>query len=627
MIFTETELSGAFVIDVEPFEDERGSFARTWCRDEFSKRGLMTDPVQTSTSFSPRRGTLRGLHYQVPPFAEAKLIRCTRGSIYDVIVDLRPGSPTFGVAVALVLSAQNRRMAYVPEAMAHGFLTLENDTEVFYQMSRPYSPQDARGVRWDDPQLGIAWPTAVQVISDRDRDLPSLADVSSWDSYRPVRGEIEPGIGEALHAFVAELFPIGTSLTGQGLRATLGRITRRIPLTLHEVASGTQVFDWTVPKEWNIRRGVLRGPDGETVADSARSPLEVVGYSTPVRMSLPLHELVPHLHSLAEQPDRIPYRTSYYREDWGFCLPQQVLAALPDGEYDVDIDATLEDGHLTYGEVLLPGRQQDEVLISTHCCHPSMANDNLSGVAVATFLAYHLAGRQTRYSYRFLFAPGTIGAIAWLARNHRRLDRIRHGLVLACLGDQGPISYKRTRVGDSQVDRAAAHVLRHSRMPFRLMDFSPIGYDERQFNSPGLALPVGSLTRSQPGEYSEYHTSADDLGLVTPEALAHSYRVLLDVVDVLEGNQRYRNLKPECEPQLGRRGLYPPLGGPTPDEERRALLWVLSGSDGDHDLLDIADRSELAFPRILAAAETLLQAGLLAPIGSGIQNADIGASS
>jgi len=423
-----------------------------------------------------------------------------------------------------------------------------------------------------------------------------------------------PEFGNRLHALVSELYPICSSITGNGLREILRRIGQRIPLQIHEVPTGTQVFDWTVPREWNIRDAYVCNSSGEKVIDFKNSNLHVVNYSVPVRAKLSLQELKEHLHTLADRPDWIPYRTSYYRETWGFCLTQRRLDSLPEDEYEVVIDSSLEDGSLSYAECLIPGKSQEEILISCHACHPSLCNDNLSGLAVATFLAQALSGIERRYSYRFLFIPGTIGSITWLSRNESVVPRIKHGLVLACVGDPGAFSYKKSRRGNAEIDRAILHLLATSGNPYNVRDFSPYGYDERQYCSPGFNLPVGCLNRTQHGKFSEYHTSADNLAFVTPEALADTFRLCLDLFRVLENNLTYQNLNPKCEPQLGRRGLYRLMGG-LPDAGTRelAMLWSLNLSDGDHSLLDIAERSGLRFEAIEQAAEALKLCGLLEP--------------
>jgi aminopeptidase-like protein len=421
-------------------------------------------------------------------------------------------------------------------------------------------------------------------------------------------------IGRELHGFAAQLYPICRSITGSGIRQTLSMIADRIPLETNQIASGTPVFDWIVPREWNIRDGYIKDPNGNRVVDFQRLNLHVVNYSAPIQAVMTLSELKPHLFTLPDTPDWIPYRTSYYQEDWGFCLSHNQFLALDDVDYDVRVDATLEDGFLTYGECYLRGRSTDEVLISCHACHPSLANDNLSGLTVATALAQILAKRDHYYSYRFLFIPGTIGAIAWLAQNRENVSRIRHGLVLTCLGDAGGFHYKKSRRGDAEIDRAVAHVLRHHGEPSEISEFSPYGYDERQYCSPGFNLPVGCLMRSVWGTFPEYHTSADNLDFIRPEQLARSLLVCASIVEVLENNCRYCNQNPYCEPQMGRRNLYKSTGGGAVGDEIPARLWVLNLSDGEHSLLDIAERSGLPFRAIFDAADLLAQNGLLAVV-------------
>ncbi|PRX45615.1 aminopeptidase-like protein [Prauserella shujinwangii] len=418
--------------------------------------------------------------------------------------------------------------------------------------------------------------------------------------------------GAEMHALVERLYPICRSITGDGVRRTLELVSELLPLETHEVPTGTPVLDWTVPLEWNIRDAYIADTTGRRVVDFAESNLHVVGYSVPVHATMSRTELAEHLHTLPEHPAWIPYRTSYYAPTWGFCLAQRALDALPEGDYEVHIDSTLAEGHLTYGEHVVPGRVTDEVLVSCHVCHPSLANDNLAGIAVATFLARELAARQPYYTYRFLFAPGTIGAITWLARNAERVERVRHGLVLACAGDRGALTYKRSRRGDAPIDRVLEYVLRTSGREHTVVDFSPYGYDERQFCSPGFDLGVGSLSRTPYAGYPEYHTSADDPGFVSPDALADTLAVCREAFAVLDRDRRYVNLSPYGEPQLGRRGLYDSLGGRSDAKQAQlAMLWVLNLSDGGHSLLDIAERSGLPFASVTAAADALLAAGLL----------------
>jgi aminopeptidase-like protein len=418
-------------------------------------------------------------------------------------------------------------------------------------------------------------------------------------------------VGEELYRFAAELYPICRSITGDGVRSTLERIHQRVPLEISEVPTGTEVFDWTVPKEWSIRDAYIKDATGKRVVDFQRSNLHVLNYSIPVCATIALSELKQHLFTLPEQPDLIPYRTSYYKETWGFCLSHNQMLTLGEGDYEVCIDSTLTPGHLTYAECYLPGRSTDEVLVSTHACHPSLANDNLSGLSVAAALAECLSGRNLRYSYRFLFVPGTIGAITWLARNRENAGRIRHGFVLTGVGDAGGFHYKKSRRGDAEIDQAAAHALRHQGEPSEILEFSPYGYDERQYCSPGFNLPVGCLMRSVWGTFPEYHTSADNLDFIHPAQLAASLRLCTGVLDILEGNRRYQNLNPYCEPQLGKRNLYRSSGGEASGNETNARLWVLNFSDGEHSLLDIAERSGLPFSTICDAAELLHQNALL----------------
>jgi aminopeptidase-like protein len=421
---------------------------------------------------------------------------------------------------------------------------------------------------------------------------------------------MDPGAG--MHALIARLYPICRSITGDGVRETLRILQERAPIEIREVPTGTAVFDWTVPQEWNIRDAYIKDSRGNRVVDFRAHNLHVLNYSTPVHATLSLAELRSHLYSDPAHPDRIPYRTSYYQPNWGFCLPHARAEALPDDRYEVMIDATLADGSLTYGECFLPGSDPEagEVLMSAHVCHPSLANDNLSGIAVAAALIGQLREAPHRLGYRFLFVPGTIGSITWLARNEARLGAIRHGLVLANLGDPGPLHYKRSRRG-AAIDRAAAHVL--GRRDGRMLDFTPYGYDERQYCSPGLNLPVGCLSRTPWGRFPEYHTSADDLGFVRPEALADSLDALAEIVGVLERDRAWRNLMPKGEPQLGRRGLYDAIGGRSDAKARQmAMLWVLNMSDGTASVLDIAERAGLGFALVADAAETLAAHGLLA---------------
>jgi len=417
--------------------------------------------------------------------------------------------------------------------------------------------------------------------------------------------------GNEMHGLVSALYPICRSITGDGVRQSLKILGKWVDLQLHEVPTGTKVFDWEIPKEWNICDAYIKNSKGEKVVDFQKCSLHVVNYSIGVKQKMRLDDLRKHLFTLPEKPDWIPYRTSYYNETWGFCLSQRQLEALPDGEYEVTIDSTLEPGHLTYGEFRIQGETDDEVLISCHSCHPSLCNDNLSGMVVAAALAQSLTSTALHYSYRFVWAPGTIGSIAWLALNEPVLPRIKHGLVLSCVGDPGPFTFKRSRRTDAEIDRAVEHVLCRSGKKYELLDFSPLGYDERQYCSPGINLPMGCFMRTPNGRYPQYHTSADNLDFVTAPALAESLDMLRSVVKAVERNERFLNLNPKCEPQLGRRGLYRRVGGTNNSRHEEAMLWVLNLSDGDHSLLDIAERSKLDINELFEASQTLMQHDLL----------------
>lgn len=412
-------------------------------------------------------------------------------------------------------------------------------------------------------------------------------------------------IGTELHALIRELYPLCRSITGEGLRDTLRTVDGIAGLDIHEVPSGTRAFDWSVPKEWNIRDAYIADLAGRRLVDFQESNLHVVGYSTPIRKRVSREELLRHVYSDSAHPDWIPYRNSYYKEDWGFCVSERQRATLTDDEYEVCIDSTLAEGSLTYGEAYLPGATQQEVLISTHACHPSLCNDNLSGIAVAALLARQLRSIETRYSYRFLFVPCTIGPIVWLHRHKAASTRVAHGLVLACLGDSGNITYLRSRRDDAEIDRVMQHVLAHSGQAHESRPFTPYGYDQRQYCSPGFDLPMGCLMRTPNGEYPEYHTSADNLDLVRPEALADSFAKILSSLCILEDNKRYLGKVQHGEPQLGRRGLYDKA-------QEFGLFWLLNFSDGRHSVLDIAEKSGLPFGTLATGIAMLEDVGLLA---------------
>jgi aminopeptidase-like protein len=428
----------------------------------------------------------------------------------------------------------------------------------------------------------------------------------------PLAGKDCQDIGQQIYALAAELFPIARSLTGDGVRRSLGLIGRHVPLDIVEVPTGEAVFDWQVPQEWNVRDAYISDSGGRRRVDFRHSNLHVVGYSRSVHAVMPLAELKAHIFTLPEQPELIPYRTSYYKEFWGFCMAHRDFLALEEGDYEVCIDADHSDGHMSYGEALIKGQTEEEFLLSAHICHPSLANDNCSGLALLAILGAQLRSRPRRYSYRLIFAPGTIGAIAWLARNEAIAKRIRHGLVVSGVGDAGGPTYKRSRRGNSKIDRAMSIVLSQQGPGARVIDFSPYGYDERQYCSPHFDLPVGLFQRSLFGTYPEYHTSADNLDFIAPQNLESSYRIVTSVIDVIEEDATYLNLNPACEPQLGRRGLYGAIGGDKDAYGKQmAMLWLLNLCDGRHCLLDVAERSGLPFATLRETARLLERHALL----------------
>lgn len=410
---------------------------------------------------------------------------------------------------------------------------------------------------------------------------------------------------------LGEIYPICRSITGDGVRRTIDLLGRYVRLARFEVPSGTPVFDWEVPLEWNVREAYISNAVGERIVDFERHALHLLNYSVPVRARMSLAQLRSHLHSLPDRPDWIPYRTSYWREDWGFCLSQHQLDALPEGQYDVVIDTSLAPGSLTYAECRIRGEIDDEFLIFTHICHPALANDNASGLAVATLLAAELSQARLRLSYRFVFAPATIGSITWLASNVEAAHALRGGLVVGLLGDPGPLTYKRSRRGNTEIDFIAASAVQALDRSARVIDFSPYGYDERQFCSPGFNLPVGRLSRSPNGEYPEYHTSADNPSLMSVDALANSIRAIARIIDRVDGNRRLRRINPNCEPRLGKHGLFRSTGGSAPKEFEYALLWLLNQADGAHGPNDIADAARLPDSVIETGVAALLDAGLI----------------
>jgi len=420
------------------------------------------------------------------------------------------------------------------------------------------------------------------------------------------------GIGEEIRALIARLYPICRSITGPGVRQTLEILSEIHPIRVSEVPTGTRVFDWTVPREWSIRDAYIKDSSGRRIVDFQAHNLHILNYSVPVEGRFTLAELKPHLHSLPDLPKAIPYRTSYYNDNWGFCLAHEQLQLLADEVYEVKIDSTLSNGSLSLGEIVLEGEVEDEILISTHTCHPSLANDNLSGMAVAIHLAKRMHERKRHHTYRFLFIPGTIGSITWLALNEANVHRIKHGLVITGVGDTGPLTYKRSRRGDAAIDRIAGHVLSAADEPHKIIDFYPYGYDERQFCSPGFNLPVGRISRTPHGEYPEYHSSADNPDFVSIPSLLRALDLIEAILLTADRDKMLVSRNPKCEPQLGKHGLYRKVAGQTGQQtDELALLWVLNLADGQHSLVEMAERAKLPFERIVTAADALLAHGLL----------------
>ncbi|MEJ5022218.1 DUF4910 domain-containing protein [Ochrobactrum vermis] len=419
--------------------------------------------------------------------------------------------------------------------------------------------------------------------------------------------------GTAIYDLAARLYPVCRSLAGDGVRETLGIIGEHLPLTIHQVPTGTPLYDWKAPQEWIIREAYIADVNGNRIVDFAWHNLHVVNFSVPVRARMPFNALREHIHTLPDQPDLIPYRTCYHAEGWGFCMTHKAFLLMQDGDYDVVIDAERRDGFLTFGEFIHRGETDETFILSAHLCHPSLANDNCSGLALLTRLGEVLQSRDTHLTYRLLFGPATFGALAWLRQNEEQLGLVRHGLVVSCVGDAGGPHYKRSRRGNAEIDRIMSHVLGDCGLVHATMhDFWPYGYDERQFCSPGFNLPVGMFQRSLYGTFPEYHTSADNLDFIKPDYLEQSFNMVLQAIEIAERNWWPLNTSPKGEPQLGRRGLYGNMGGDSrAAQNAMALLWVLNLADGEHSILDMAERAKLPFSTLADAADRLREAGLL----------------
>ena len=451
-----------------------------------------------------------------------------------------------------------------------------------------------------------------------------MKNLSNSD-YKKIHQNIET-IQDEMFNLISELYPICRSITGDGVRQSLDIIKKHIDIEKKEVPSGTQVFDWCVPKEWNIFDAYIIDPNGEKIIDFKKSNLHVVNYSIPIKKKIKLEELKKHIHTIPTQPNIIPYITSYYNEDWGFCMSHNQLNKLLPGEYEICIDSSLKNGSLTYGEYLIKGEIDDEFLLSCYICHPSLCNDNLSGVALLTYLAKYLKNLKTKFSYRFLFIPETIGAITWLSINENKINKIKAGLVATCVGDSGNSTYKKTRIGDSKIDKIVSHVLKYSNTNHSIVDFYPYGSDERQFCSPGFNLPIGSLMRTPYRKFLEYHNSGDDLKFIKKESLGDTFKKYLECIFIFDKDEKFLNTNPKCEPQLGKRGIYRNIGIVRSDmntdeiEQRElAIFWILNLSDGENSLLDISKKSGISFEIIAEASLKLYENNLLKHIDD-IQN-------
>ena len=422
-------------------------------------------------------------------------------------------------------------------------------------------------------------------------------------------------VGEKMYNLCDKMFPICRSITGVGVRHTLSVIREVVPeITVHEVPTGTKVFDWTVPKEWRISDAWVKNSKGEKIIDFKKHNLHVLGYSIPVDKKVNLAELKKYLYTQQDQPDAIPYVTSYYKERFGFCLSQKQYDALPEDIYHMFIDSELFNGSLTYGELIIPGESDEEILISTYFCHPSMANNELSGPAVSVYLAKWLMEKESRrYTYRFVYVPETIGSITYLSQENHLEYLKKHviaGWNLSCVGDDRTYSVVSTRYGNTLADRVTKNILRFIYPNYKQYSFLQRGSDERQYNAPGVDLPVCGFSRSKYGEYPEYHTSKDDMGLISPAGLSGAYNVMTECIEALENNRRY---KIQCfgEPQLGKRGLYPTISQKGNYDEVATLTNFIAYADGKNDLFDISEIINVPVKNLIPVVKKLSAVDLI----------------
>lgn len=422
---------------------------------------------------------------------------------------------------------------------------------------------------------------------------------------------IEKSVGVKMYQLAEELFPVCRSITGEGIRYTLNRLKKEVPqIVLHEIPTGTKVFDWVVPKEWEISEAYIEDMKGNRIVDFQKNNLHVVGYSIPIDAIVSGDELQAHLYSLPEHPDWIPYVTSYYKERWGFCVTENSRKKLTDNQYHVVIKSKLFDGSLTYAELLIPGQVSDEIFFSTYACHPSMANNELSGPVVQIELAKLLMSRKNKYSYRLIWIPETIGSITYLSKNLDYMkEHIIAGYNITCVGDDRAVSYIQSRKGNTIADRAAKNVLKYIAPDYMEYSYLNRGSDERQYNAPGIDLPVCSICRTKFHEYPEYHTSADDLKLISPKGLEKSYYIYKEIIQALEVNEIYR-INCLCEPQLGPRGLYPTECFNRSSIAVKDMMDFIAYADGTMDLIEISDKINVPVKKLDEIAQVLLKANL-----------------